>query len=100
MSTTKATDIPPYTNAIDTAAKMQRFIRESEEFIAANTRDRDAAIHAAHNSGRTIREIARYIGISHTQVKNIVDRCVAEGFTPTPDSRDERFDNEGPNFNG
>jgi Mor family transcriptional regulator len=81
------TDIPPYTNAIDTAAQMQRYISESEESIAINTRHRDDAIYSAYGSGRSIREIGRRIGISHTQVKNIVDRCIASGRAPHPDNR-------------
>jgi hypothetical protein len=89
------TDIPPYTNAIDFAAKTQRWITEAQETIVFETVRRDQAIYAAYGSGRSVREIGRYVGISHTQVKNIIDRCLAVGLVPAPDDRDERFDNEG-----
>lgn len=78
---------PPYTSAIETAAQMQRYITESQESIALNTTHRDDAIYSAHGSGHSIREIARFVGISHTQVKNVVDRCVAAGLTPHEDLR-------------
>lgn len=78
--------LPPYTNAVDTAAQMQHYITEAEAAITGHARDRDTAIYAAHAAGRSIREIARRVGISHTQVKNIVDRSVAAGLTPHPDN--------------
>lgn len=60
-----------YTNAVETAAW---YNRQVGDYIA----ERDAAIHAAHASGgRSLREIATRVGLSHTQVKNIVDRMSA-----------------------
>lgn len=98
----KQVQIPPYTNALNQAAKMQRYIRESQQSIEQNTSSRDHAIYSAYGAGKSIREIGRAIGISHTQVKNIVDRFVTEGTGPHPDMAladfDEELGGDGPNL--
>lgn len=77
-----------YTNAIETAAWYNTQVGDYIE-------ERDAAIYAAHASGgRSLREIATRVGLSHTQVKNIVDRMISDGRIPAADLHEDIEPNE------
>ena len=54
-----------YVNAIETAKYVQIDIKQQIEI-------RNDAIRAAHSEGHSLREIAEHVGLSHTQIANIV----------------------------